>query len=709
MSVAFNAVKATGVPITGEEVDTVVRATRESLEASEKICRALVSRFGCTSVESRLKSAIVLVACMERGHPSFREQVRSQSDFLRKFASQQPPIRSEADRENLDKYDEQAKIVLNQMYEKGNKQIIVNDDSNDFLSDMESKARRVGPMRTLEGVGSNTVERSERNTVSAISGGVFTPTVKFGVNERVDSTFKITGDPVAASERMPNFRSSAVPNDFDSRTLAPRRLGGFDEEEAADEQYSQPQRGQYTTARTAEAIREGLSASVGSDVYDRSYATGPATSTYIPSSATASVSNKVVFPDVRSTTGELEQKLVEDVCVAAGVGVSPPKQVMSHFVETAKRLDLAFVVACLADKCLGESAVPKAKSYFCLAALTEPSFVAQRPTVMGLVRAQKDAISRGARLLTNAAAKQKAAIVLERIESKDVECAPASAQPTPQSNQIHNPIARRAVAMTSAESTSKTSAKNGTSKPKSKHIAEDNPLIAIDWTTQESSHSSFTSSAASTSSTAIPSNATKTHTAAEELSKIFSPPELSDDTNDPFGLNSEASSSSLTTTTTGQAKQQEQPINSIVAELTALTTKPVMPPYYPAPVNIHTQTHPFSLPHTQPQILQQTQPPPMPMPMPMQNFGYSYPAAAAVNPMMPKNVMPLMGTSAAAQRPMQAIQFAQIPSPYVKEKAHIVNLKKGASSESSEESAFDFMKGSSDDAFDFVGDLMKST
>lgn len=60
-------------------------ATLESESASEKIVSALVSRFGCPVVESRLKSAIVMNACMQRGHPSFRMQVRSRADVMQKF------------------------------------------------------------------------------------------------------------------------------------------------------------------------------------------------------------------------------------------------------------------------------------------------------------------------------------------------------------------------------------------------------------------------------------------------------------------------------------------------------------------------------------------------------------------------------------------------------------------------------------------------
>ncbi|KAH7824259.1 uncharacterized protein MONOS_183 [Monocercomonoides exilis] len=705
MAVAFNAVKATGVPITGVEVENVVSATKESLESSDKICHALVSRFGCTSLESRLKASIVLVACMERGHPSFREQVRSQSELLHKFASQPPPIRSDSDKANFAQYQEQSKMVLNQMYEKGKKQVSVYDDmsGDSFLRDMESKAQGIGPLRTLEGVGSAALEPIDgekkgivgavmgtvRSAIDAMTGGSSSSSAKFGINERVDSSFKITGDPKAAAEQMPDFRAQRAAKEMETKTLAPRKFGGFDSEETANETITLSQGAQQSTSRTAASIREGLSASMGSDASSSmgSYSSGPATSTYVPTSSTASslAAGSGPLPDVRSTTGDMEVKLVDEACVAAGVGSAPPKQVMNHFIETAKRSDLTFVTACLADKCVDENAIVRGKAFFCLAALTDPSFVALRPTIMRLVIAQKDAVIEGAKQLTNAAAKQKAALVLERIGITGVVTVSPSPSPSPVRRVQSSSVRRVAPASSSAANTA--------AQSNSSSAGGDDLLISLDWASQGSTNAPSTSTAAPTTSN------TSSSSAANDITLMFggssstsAAPAASND--DPFGLNSGSFSTPASTAGPASTASAAPQTSSILAELTALTTQPPT-----------VQTQPYMnqmYPSQQQQQQQQTQ-----IPQQM-GYGYPYPAMAPVGMAQQAPMNMSVPMQQPYTHPTQISPYVSNPSPFVKEQAHLVNPKKGSSSQGGSDSAFDFLNSKSDDAFDFVGDLMKS-
>ena len=121
---------------------------------------------------------------MERGHPSFRTQLRSKADSMQKFYSftstfhaqrtdhsfilffyiylgSQPRISEPSDEQYYTQYLEQGKTVMNMMYEKNPKRNVDVSMSAQaaFIADMNEKAKGIAPLTNVEGIGSSAIER----------------------------------------------------------------------------------------------------------------------------------------------------------------------------------------------------------------------------------------------------------------------------------------------------------------------------------------------------------------------------------------------------------------------------------------------------------------------------------------------------------------------------------------------------------------------
>jgi hypothetical protein len=157
--------------------------------------------------------------------------------------------------------------------------------------------------------------------------------------------------------------------------LQPRRFGGFGDASTASDRISIAPSASSTTTSAYSTPAPVAPSSATSTTFRNADPSLPTLSSqaapqFIVGSYNATPFIPVTQSNVEiSNSGELERKLIDEVCVSVGVNVQVPKQMLNAFLEKVKTLDEKMVVVSLVVKTGDENITARSKAYFIIYSL----------------------------------------------------------------------------------------------------------------------------------------------------------------------------------------------------------------------------------------------------------------------------------------------------------------------------------------------------
>lgn len=417
MSTVFQYVKMTGQPLVGAEIDAIVAQTLTSATNSEKVANALISKLGTSSIETKHKAATALIACMEKGHTTFRQYIASKSQLLDSALKPPSKFDDENDKLVMKVVVDLGRQIMNLMFEKQERRepppssIYSNSSST---RDVYADEVKQGSQRHVDGIGSKGSSSSSKS--------------------HTDHKFVITKDAsiAAQNDSLQNSYNAGI----ETTHLQPRRGGGFFSSDGgvgaggglkvveSDAGQGQGQ-GLQGSIPPAALFTPGSSTTVISgSLFNQSSAsnvlsgisTGGGYHTSGPSQQ--EVVRVVKPPPVIHNDGVLENRLIAELCTSAGIGVQPSKQLLAEFVEKVRTLDINCVVGGLVTKTGDENPVGRSKAFWVIHTLlfNSPSLLQTKPQLPVLLSEHVATLATNAAVLNNAQAQQKAQQSIARLQ-----------------------------------------------------------------------------------------------------------------------------------------------------------------------------------------------------------------------------------------------------------------------------------------------------